>query len=58
MARQKITALVGVVLALLCVARAGLAQTEATNTTQPSGDQGTPPLRWHKRRQTRSLIAG
>ena len=32
--------ILGVFLAFACVARAGLAQTQATNTKQPSGDQG------------------
>ena len=40
MTRQTVITLVGVVVVFLCVARAGLAQTEATNTTQLSGDQG------------------
>ena len=38
MIRQKVTTILGVVLAFACVARPGLAQT--TNATQPSGDQG------------------
>ena len=40
MTRQKHITILGVVLVFVCVARAGLAQTEATNTTQLSGDQG------------------
>ena len=36
MTRQKVATFVGVVLAFLCVARPGLAQTQATNATQPS----------------------
>ena len=40
MRRQKFTTILGAVLAFACVARPGLAQTQATtNGTQPSGDQ-------------------
>ena len=39
MTRQKVITILGVVLAFACGARAGLAQPQATNATQPSGDQ-------------------
>ncbi len=39
MTRQKVITIVGVVLALTCLANAGLAQAQATSATQPSGDQ-------------------
>ena len=41
MTRQKLTTILGVALAFACVARPGLAQTQATttNATQPSGGQ-------------------
>jgi Putative MetA-pathway of phenol degradation len=39
MRRQKVITILGAVLAFACVARTGLAQTQATNATQPSGDQ-------------------
>ena len=39
MTRHKVITILSVVLAFTCVAKAGLAQTAATNGTQPSGDQ-------------------
>ena len=39
MTHQKVVTILGLVLAFACVAKAGLAQTPATNTAQPSGDQ-------------------
>jgi hypothetical protein len=41
MRRQKLTTILGAVLAIACVANAGFAQTQATTTngTQTSGDQ-------------------
>ena len=39
MIRHKVITILGVFLAFACVARAGLAQTQATNATQPSGHQ-------------------
>jgi hypothetical protein len=39
MRRQKFTTILGAVLAFACVAKAGLAQTQASTTAQPSGDQ-------------------
>ena len=40
MTRQKVLTTLGFMFAFAFVANAGLAQTPATNTTQPSGDQG------------------
>jgi hypothetical protein len=39
MRRQKFTTILGAVLAFACVAKAGLAQTQASTAAQPSGDQ-------------------
>ena len=39
MRRQKFTTILGAVLALACVARPGLAQTQSSTAGQPSGDQ-------------------
>jgi hypothetical protein len=44
MTRQKVTTILGLVLAFACLAKAGLAQTQAPNATQPAGDQSAAAL--------------
>ena len=44
MRRQKFTTILGAVLACACVARPGLAQTQASTTAPPSGDQSAAAM--------------
>ena len=56
MTRHKVTTILGVVLAFACVAKPGLAQTQATNGTAPSGDQSAAAR--PSRRVIRSPVVG
>ena len=59
MTRQKVATILGVVVAFACLAKPGLAQTQATEKTAP-GHQGrtVSPPQWPKRRVTRSPVVG